>query len=256
MTIFDLMEPQNGLGAGLVTAGIMLSSSASGVVLREYRELTRVIQRQPTGSSFSFEDLGADLESLMVYGGETAPFGSGSDSTGPVVVRLEHFTSPRRAGTLRATLDNSEVIAVIRSSLSLQIKELAAIVGVQRTHVYSWINGESQPAAQHRDRLQQVYRLARRWNQLCQFPADDFIRKPGEDGQSVLDLLKSETLDESAIDRRLERLARNRRKLQDETSARRPTVREVAVEHGIDLSKVRDQQHVIDAFTGKRASLE
>lgn len=254
MTIFGLMEPQNGLGAGLVTAGIMLSPSASGVVLREYRELTRVLQRQPTGSSFSFEDVGADVESLMVYGGETAPFGSGSDSTGPVVVRLGHISSHRRADTPRATLDNSEVIAAIRSSLSLQIKELAVIVGVQRTHVYSWINGESQPAAQHRDRLQQVYRLARRWNQLCQFPAEDLIRRPETDGRSILDLLKDEDIDEPTIARRLEVLARERRQRQVEADARRPTAREVALRHGIDINKVNDQQQVIDAFTGKRSS--
>lgn len=151
-------------------------------------------------------------------------------------------------------MKTSKLIAAIRSSLSLQIAELAAILGVERTNVYSWISNEAKPTVENQDRLQEVYRFAQHWNQLCKLPAEHFIRVTETDGQSVLGLLKHEKIDADEVILRLARMATERMKLQAEADLHRPPIREVARRHGIDLHKVSDQQHLIDAFTGKRSS--
>ena len=72
----------------------------------------------------------------------------------------------------------------------------------------------------------------------------------------MLELLNREEIDEPAIIRRLERLAQERDQREARLNAKQSLVREVAREHGIDLARVPDQQHVIDALTGKRSTLD
>lgn len=46
------------------------------------------------------------------------------------------------------------------------------------------------------------------------------------------------------------------RHLWEQCTPQTVTIEEIAATHGIDLSKVEDQQHVIDAETGKRSTPE
>lgn len=182
--------------------------------------------------------------------------GSGSASECEIVVEPNDTEELSAQLAKSPTLSPGEVIAAIRAALSLQIKELAEILGIERQTVYSWINEEAQPSPQNREQLQKVYRLSCEWNRRCKLPAENLVRTIGTDGQSLLDLLRSDPLDEHKVVSRLSGLALERMKQQASLDAQRPPIRDVARRHGIDPGKVSDQQHVIDAFTGRRATLD
>lgn len=151
---------------------------------------------------------------------------------------------------------HNEIIAAIRSSLSLQIKELAEILRVQRPTVYSWIKNEVEPSQTNRERLQHLYRIALKWKQLCNLPADSLIRSTGADGHSVLELLKADEVDQAAIMNRLEGLATQRRKMKREADEKRPTADALAQSLGLEPDDISDQQEFIDALTGRRSNPE
>ncbi len=152
-----------------------------------------------------------------------------------------------------APLSHNEMISAIRSSLSLRIKELAEVLRVQRPTIYSWIKDEVEPSASNRERLQQIYRIASKWNRLCEFPAERFVRAAGTDGHSVLELLKAEEIIEEGIVGRFKGLAAQRLKLKVEVDRYRPTAESIARRYGLAPDDVSDQQHLIDAETGKRS---
>lgn len=155
-----------------------------------------------------------------------------------------------------SALSSNEIIAYIRSSLSLQVKELAEILRVQRPTIYSWIKEESEPSTTNRQRLQQIFRLATSWNHNCYLPADRFIRAPNEDGYSVLDMLREEHLDEDKILTKFRHLASERLKLKTQNDEKRPTSDAIVSRYGLRSDSVSDQQNLIDITTGKRTSID
>jgi DNA-binding transcriptional regulator YiaG len=181
--------------------------------------------------------------------------GSGGDSTLTTLTDVEKDDSESRNDS-SAFPSHNEIIAAIRSSLSLQIKELAEILRVQRPTVYSWIKNEVEPSPTNRERLQYLYRIARKWKQLCNLPADSLIRSTGADGHSVLELLKADEVDQTAIIKRLEGLATQRRKMKREADEKRPKADSLAQSLGLGPDDISDQQEFIDALTGRRSNPE
>jgi len=140
-------------------------------------------------------------------------------------------------------------IAAIRSALSLQMKELAEAVGVERPTVYSWINDQNSPQPTNRQRLHAIYRLAEQWNKLTSKPLGKALHHVDTEGRSLFDLLREAPIPKSTIVDRL-RVIAQAAKTAPQTS---PTsVRELARKHNIDLNRVVDNQDVIDLETGKR----
>jgi len=148
-----------------------------------------------------------------------------------------------------AVQNDARLIARIRSSLSLQMKELAEAVGVQRPTVYAWLKGQSVPQKANRERLRCLYRAAQHWDRVCQRPLGDHLRQAGPEGTSLLDMLCSRTTSQADITRRLEAIAR---RLTAEQRAIPASVRSMATKHGIPLEKVKDRQDEFDVLTGKR----
>lgn len=179
---------------------------------------------------------------------------SKSQSGAKLSIVFVEKASKRQDDCTLATPD--EMIAAIRSSLSLQVKELAEAMLVQRPTVYSWIKNEVELASVNRVRLQTMYRIAKFWNRLCRLPADGLLRNSFQDGYSVLDLLKRAEVDEDEVKKRLETLAKARIKQQMKVDEERPTSAAILSKYNIVEDDVADQQQIIDAVTGKRAGLE
>ena len=152
----------------------------------------------------------------------------------------------RAASAIRS---NADIIAAIRSAFSLQVKELAEILKVERPTIYSWIKDQAFPTKQNQGRLQQVYRLATTWNNLSSNPVGKAIREIGLNGTSMLDVLKDDPIDESDVMRRLKSIAADPAK--SKLGSRR-SFREIAKQRGLDLSEVSEQQDMLDVVTGKR----
>jgi hypothetical protein len=69
----------------------------------------------------------------------------------------------------------------------------------------------------------------------------------------MLDLLKAEAIDEADIVSRFESLATERMRMKAEADRKRPTAAAIARRHGLTPNEISDQQHLIDAETGKRS---
>jgi len=140
-------------------------------------------------------------------------------------------------------------IATIRSALSLQMKELAEAVGVERPTVYSWIKDQNTPQPTNRQRLHAIYRLAEQWNKLISTPLGKALHYVDTEGRSLFDLLRDSPIPTSTIHNRLRLVAQT---LKSGPPVNSTSVRELARKHSIDLSRVADSQDDIDLETGKR----
>ena len=149
-------------------------------------------------------------------------------------------------------LSPGDRIAAIQASLSLNITDLAAVLGVARQTIYAWINGETDLQAANRERLLTVYRIAQEWDKQCHVPAEKVIRNTDAGGMSVVDMLKERDIREDDIIDRFAIMAKECMRQKEELDNERPPVAQIAEKHRFVLSSESDQQHAIDVFTGKR----
>jgi len=146
-----------------------------------------------------------------------------------------------------------EQIALIRSSLSLQVKEIARAVGVERPTVYSWINDERTPHPRNRERLRCLYALARHWNRFCGLPLGKGLHEPDPEGKTIFDYLSEDPIPMEDLKERLKAAAASVRR----SAAASPTsLRAVAEKHGIDLRHVNERYDDVDLETGTPFSPE
>jgi DNA-binding transcriptional regulator YiaG len=140
-------------------------------------------------------------------------------------------------------------VSRLRTTLGLNMTELAQVLGVERQTVYAWLRGDSQP---HKANLRRLYSLSR----LAQAQRGaritrEAVHAPGDDGRSVADLLTDEVLDEGAIAERLQRIAHAGRSLEDDRP--KSWLKEVEERRGVRMVEERGE---FDRFTGKRLGPE
>lgn len=143
------------------------------------------------------------------------------------------------------------ILSTIRSSLSLNMTEMAKIFKVERPTVYAWIGGSSEPHPSNKNRLNRIFSIAKYWENLSSLPAGSLVRQPNSNGKSIIDLLSEEIIDEKQILSYLQFLAENQGNLQKPQS--KPTVRELIAKHKINVKESTD---TIDWLTGKRIDVE
>lgn len=143
------------------------------------------------------------------------------------------------------------ILSTIRSSLSLNMTEMAKIFRVERPTVYAWIGGTSEPHLSNKNRLHKIFSIAKYWEGLSSSPVDNLVRQPYRNGKSIVDLLSEEILDEKQILSSLQLLAENQGNLQNSQS--KPSVRELVAKHKINIKESSD---TIDWLTGKRIDVE
>lgn len=213
----------------------------------------RQIERSSIGAWEEDSVLENYVENLNRLPRSILSYGSGSTyQLRKVIVKVQKMSIGDMPEKLQLKTPSS-LVADIRSMLSLQVKELAEAVGVERPTVYAWIKGLSEPQRNNSVRLRQLHRLAQAWGRLSKNPLGAAIREPNDAGQSILDHLKEEPIPEETIRNRFRAIASQVRQT---AVSRRPGIREFASEHGIDLSNVQERTDVFDITTGKRDSLE
>ena len=141
----------------------------------------------------------------------------------------------------------AEMLAAIRALLSLTVVETAQVLEVERPTVYAWLAGRAEPQARNRERLQQVFRVARDWSRLSNRPLGCAVRYLDDEGNSVLSLLAERRDDEATS--LLASLAR--REARAESPRPVASVRDVLMKRGLG-DRIRPSMEEVNRITGKR----
>jgi transcriptional regulator with XRE-family HTH domain len=141
----------------------------------------------------------------------------------------------------------ADMLAAIRAFLSLTVVETAQVLGVERPTVYAWLAGRAEPQARNRERLQQVFRVAKSWSRISDRPLGSAVRHEDDAGSSVLSLLREGRHEEATA--LLPTL------VQRDLPRRVPSLRVVLTRHGL-LDRIKPSMDEIDRITGKRLGPE
>lgn len=97
----------------------------------------------------------------------------------------------------------AERVSAIKAAFGMTISQLAKVLDVKRQTIYDWVDEENprQIQEQNRERLAAIQRLAVQWNQLCQWPAGKGMTTYAVEGDTLLDLLSADVLDEARLQR-------------------------------------------------------
>lgn len=159
--------------------------------------------------------------------------------------------APTKAATNLAIASPADKIAAVRAALSLNIKELAGILRVQRPTVYSWIDGEAEPQTENVRRLNSLFELARSWSGLTEQPLGEDVRRPHfSGGRSFAELLAEGNPNDLSLREKLQELEAAQR---GRTAPKQKTLRKILEEKGV---AVRRNSETVDMLTGKRISDE
>lgn len=214
-------------------------SDTSGTSYRSFR--LRPVESVEKQSPWSWEEAKADHHgvdvSLEVRGLEFFDFLYGEATGGrTTLVRIADAPNPTMSDRQEPQEDSGqtfaqEMLASIRSDLSLNVSELAQVLRVQRPTVYAWMSG-GKLRRQHTERLLDVHELAREWRARHNLPLGDSVREPGLQGKTIVDLLSLRNIPRLEITERFDRILQEDR--QTEVSKHRPlSVREMRRLHGI-----------------------
>lgn len=84
----------------------------------------------------------------------------------------------------------AENVANIRDVFSINMSDLASVLGVTRPTVYAWLAGQ-EPKEEATIRIQQLSRTADKFNEANIIRLDKLVHRPILDGRSLLDILKA-----------------------------------------------------------------
>jgi len=142
-------------------------------------------------------------------------------------------------------------IALIRSALSLSIRELARVLRVERPTVYSWISG-AQPRRDNAERLRILAELARQWSAVSPRPLGNLRKGNGPESVSILALLQKDSINNERV-REFFKAAAAKLRSQPKPGL---GLAERARKRGVVLAEPPDAQRGIDRMTGKRIAPE
>jgi hypothetical protein len=142
----------------------------------------------------------------------------------PSGVRIAHELGGVRA---QYVLDTQEKLARIRHYLSANITHMAKIFRVGRPTVYSWLRDDPSLRANHARRIDDIYEAAAMWRSASSQPIGEFMSRPLQSGDTLIELLSAKTLDKSAIQSAFIQIAEAASR-----KRRRASVAEIAKRHG------------------------
>jgi DNA-binding transcriptional regulator YiaG len=148
------------------------------------------------------------------------------------------------------------LLAEIRSSLGLNIADLARVVGVERPTIYAWMSGRSTPQKANALRVVRILDVAAHWQRRSDMPLGDRGRVPGPDERSIVDLMALDPLPVGLLEERLADAARHEAGSAAETRRASSDIREVARRHGIAARPRHDSQAEIDFLTRRPMGAE
>jgi len=171
-----------------------------------------------------------------------------------LTVALDHLDFNLSAEDLENSIESKilavdEMLAAIRSTLSLNVSELARVLKVERPTIYAWMNSESLPHRENQSKLDRLFAAAQIWLGITQNPMGNFLKSKTRSGVSFLELLVQEFPLET-LQKRMVELSR------EMTTKSRVSVRDRALRHGIDLTRISNQQEHTNQITGKRIDVD
>ena len=101
----------------------------------------------------------------------------------------------------------SDMLACVRTAFSLNVKQLAQTMGVERPTIYTWIRDEGEPRPDNLRHLRAVWELAELWLKLARRPIGKLLQAVVVDDQSVLDLLVAKPLRTHVLQEQLRRIS-------------------------------------------------
>ena len=158
----------------------------------------------PTGSGFPdaprlpperifvfLTDMGGSLDAC------TARQYPAQDSTAPAA----WLTQPTAPDAVPAAQSLAERVSAIKAAFGLTISQLAQVLQVQRQTIYDWMDEDHPPHVQghKRERLAAIQRWAIQWNARCPWPAGKGVASYAVEGNTLLDLLAADVLDEARL---------------------------------------------------------
>jgi transcriptional regulator with XRE-family HTH domain len=124
---------------------------------------------------------------------------------GKILQFAEGFAKPNPTAEL---LDEASMLRRARHYLSLNIKELAEIMGVERPTIYSWLDGTIKIRKSNKERIQTIYALAETWWSKANAPLDRRLyARPAAGMRSIFEMLKETDLQAGEILAMLELLS-------------------------------------------------
>lgn len=105
------------------------------------------------------------------------------------------------AESVPAAQSLAERVSSIKAAFGLTISQLAQVLHVQRQTIYDWMDEDHPPQVQghKRERLAAIQRWAFQWNALCPWPAGRWVASYAVEGNTLLDLLAADVLDEARL---------------------------------------------------------
>jgi hypothetical protein len=147
----------------------------------------------------------------------------------------------------------AEKLRVIRSRLSLDIIETAAVLRADKPAVYSWLNGHDVPGKSTCKRLASIFETTVAWHEMSPQPLGVMVRQVVGVAPALVGLLRQEDLDTACIHHHLELLAAHQR---EQRAPERPGLglRKIAAKEGYVDSSLKSD--LLNVATSKRISPE
>lgn len=132
-------------------------------------------------------------------------------------------------------------LAQVRRFLSLNVSDLGKVLRVERPTIYSWLSGRSVPHAANRNRVDQIFTIARQWRKLSPNPVGRFLREPMiSESLTLFDTLCAVQINNAAVKRlfiAIRPLVKYERAVRDSRS-----MREMAELHGFQSPSEQRQR--------------
>lgn len=105
----------------------------------------------------------------------------------------------------------AEMLSLVRTAWGLNVTQAASVFRVERPTIYLWagLQDHSRVRPQNRNRMMQLYRLAREWSQMGRLP-NAALEAVFDGYPTLLEMLSAEQLDSQAILGSHARLSSNR----------------------------------------------
>lgn len=120
--------------------------------------------------------------------------------------KMAHPATPK---VVPAVQSLAEQVSTIKAAFGLTISQLAKVLGVERQTIYDWMDEDHprQIQGHKQKRLTAIQRWAIQWNTLCPWPAGKGMTTYAVDGDTLLDVLSADVLDEARLSSVMRRLS-------------------------------------------------
>jgi transcriptional regulator with XRE-family HTH domain len=185
-----------------------------------------------------------------IIGSGATLFPEPSVGTGSLVLLIDRETNQSGLKREVTTENLASIVAKIQSVFSLNISEVASVVGVQRPTIYAWANGDSIPHDSNYRRLQHLYNIAEVMQTKFGTKLSKLQKGRNVEGLSLIDLLSREKINQEEVVKHMSTLVGT----SGQQESRVRSFREMAKAANKSISANQNGQKTIDHLTGKRVA--